>query len=438
MVFTKYFKEFSPISTVKRGTRVMSDTIEIPLNNVNEWLNKETIPIVEPLREEAKKLLEDIRSKLEDLLEACDKLLEDAEKEMAKGSRKTYRRAKALQKLAGKFSDLIEEVTIPEEINGKTLNQTSEQIEKTLKIIDKERMKWFRAIAPYFIMTRRRFDFSLKRADDSFRNFTDFLSDDYSKAEAAEGISSRVEELRNSVKELRKLEKSKEARKNQKELLEKKMEKSHETLQEIQSKGEVVELTQLNKRIEDLAESVKHELRHLQKPLLKFQTLVNNPGYSLVPEATAKLDEYLTSPFNALATEKKGYPLLTTILKKIDVALDNKKMKLKPSRMRKAKDQIANITSKTALLSLQKNCSEALNKKLELSTSGAISESRNERADVQEKLKELKTRKRLLEARDARFKKEHNEVRTRVEKQKKAIEKTVFDLSAKDIHLTLE
>ena len=438
MVLTKYFKEFSPISTVKRGSWIMSDTIEIPLKNVNEWLNKQTTPIVGPLREEAKKLLEDIQSKLEDLLEACDKLLEDAEKEIAKGSRKTYRRAKALQKLAGKFSDLIEEVIIPEEINGKTINQTSEQIEKALKTIGIERAKWFRAIAPYFIMTRRRFDFSLKRADDSFRNLTDFLSDDYNKAKIAESISSKVEELRNSVKDLKKLEKSKEARKHQKELLEKKMNKSHHTLQKIQSKDEVVELAQVKKRIEELTQSVKHELRHLQKPLLKFQTLVNNPGYSLMPEATTKLDEYLTNPFNALATEKQGYPLLKTILEKIDMALDNKKMKLKSSRMRKAKEQIANIISKTALLSLQKNCNEALNKKIELTTSGAISESRNERAEVLEKLKELETRKRLLEARDARFNKEHNETRTRVENQKKALEKTVFDLSGKDIHLILE
>ena len=434
----KYFKEFSPISTVKRGPLIMSDTIEIPLKNVKEWLNKQTTPIVEPLREEAKKLLEDIQSKLEDLLEASDKLLEDAEKEIAKGSRKTYRRAKALQKLAGKFSDLIEEVIIPEEINGKTINQTSEQIEKALKTIGIERAKWFRAIAPYFIMTRRRFDFSLKRADDSFRNLTDFLSDDYNKAEIAESISSKVEELRNSVKDLKKLEKSKEARKHQKELLEKKMNKSHHKLQKIQSKDEVVELAQVKKRIEELTQSVKHELRHLQKPLLKFQTLVNNPGYSLMPEATTKLDEYLTNPFNALATEKQGYPLLKTILEKIDMALDNKKMKLKSSRMRKAKEQIANIISKTALLSLQKNCHEALNKKTELTTSGAISESRNERAEVLEKLKELETRERLLEARDARFNKEHNETRTRVENQKKALEKTVFDLSGKDIHLILE
>ena len=415
----------------------MPDTIEIPLNDVNEWLNKETTPIVEPLRADAKKLLEDTRSKLEDLLEASDKLLEDAEKEMAKGSRKTYRRAKALHKLAGKFADLIEEVIIPEEISGETLNQASEHIGKILKTIGMERAKWFRAIAPYFIMTRRRFDFALKRADDSFKAFTDFLRDEYSRAEAAEEAPAKIEELRDYVAELSKLVEAKEARKEKKELLEQKMEKSHQTLQEIQTKDEVVELAQINKRIDELTEKVRHELRHLKKPLLKFQTLVNNPGYSLMPDATTKLDEYLTNPFNALATEKEGYPLLKSILQKIDMALDNKKMKLKPSRMRKAKDQIARIVNKAALSPLQKDCSEVLGKKRELVTSGAISETRDERADLQQSLKELQTRKRLLEARDARFKKEHNEAQKRVEKQKKAIEETLSDLTDKSVRLVL-
>jgi hypothetical protein len=42
----------------------MSDTLEIPLNAVKEWLEKETTSIVEPLRADAKKLLEDTQSKL--------------------------------------------------------------------------------------------------------------------------------------------------------------------------------------------------------------------------------------------------------------------------------------------------------------------------------------------------------------------------------------
>ena len=415
----------------------MPETLEIPLNALNEWLNKETTSIVEPLKAEAKKTLEDTQGKLEDLSEACDKLLDDAEKEMAKGNRKTYRRAKFLYKLAGTFSDLIEEVTIPEEINAKTLNETSEQIKKTLKTIGQERTKWFRAISPYFIISRRRFDVALKRADDSFRNFTDFLSDEYAKAERAEGVSSKVEKLRQSLSELNNAEKAKEERKQNKELLEKKIAQNQQKMQAIQSKGEVVELAQLNARIEELTETAKHELRHIQKPFLKFQTLVNSPGYSLFPEATNKLDEYLTNPFEALATEKEGFPLLRSILQKIDAALDNKKMKLKSSRLRKAKDQICSILNKAALVSLHKDCSEAFSKKMELSTSGIISASRDERAELQDRLKDLQRQKSLLDARDARFEKENKEARRKVDKQKRGLEKIVSDLSDKNVQIVI-
>jgi hypothetical protein len=416
----------------------MPESLEIPLSDLNEWLKQETTSIVEPLRADAKKLLEDTKGKLEDLLESCDKLLDDAEKEIAKGSRKTYRRAKFLHKLAGKFAALIEEVTIPEEISGKSLHQTSEQIEKTLKTIGKERTKWFRAISPYFIMSRRRFDFALKRADDSFRNLTDFLSEEYAKAETAESVSSRIEELRESLDELNQLEKAKEKRKRRREHVEKKIAQNQQKLQMIQTKDEVIELAQINEKIEELTYTVKHDLRHLQKPLLKFQTLVTSPGFSLLPEETKKLDEYLTNPFEALATEMEGYPLLRSILRKIDAALDNKKLKLKSSRMKKAKDQIDSILNKTALLSLQKNCSEAFSKKTELSTSGIISESRDERAGLQNRLKELQTQKSLLEARNARFEKKHEEARLRLDEQKRALEKIVSDLSVKNVQILLD
>ncbi|HDQ06785.1 MAG TPA: hypothetical protein ENN36_08735 [Candidatus Bathyarchaeota archaeon] len=416
----------------------MSDTLEIPLNALKEWLEKETTSIVEPLRSDAKKLLEDIRDKLGDLLESCNKLLDDAEKEIAKGSRKTYRRAKALQKLAGKFADLIEEITIPEEISATSLHQTCEQIGKTLKIIDKERTKWFRALSPYFIISRRRFDVSLKRADDSFRDLTEFVSEEYAEAAAAEGVSSKIEELRVSLDELKNFEKAKEKRKRKREFVEKKIAETHQKLQMIQTKDEVVKFAQINEEIKEVRGQVKRELRHLQKPFLKFQTLVSSPGYSLLPDEATKLDEYLADPFEALATEKEEYPILRRILQKIDAALDNKKMKLKSSRLRKAKDQIDNILNKTALTSLHQRCIEAFNKKRELATSGTISKTRDKRAELQNRLKELQTRSRLLEVRDARFEKKHEDAGMRVDEQKKALEKVASKLSGKSVQIVID
>ncbi len=416
----------------------MSDTLEIPLEDVKEWLEKETLSIVEPLKAEARKLLEDTQSMLSDLLEISEKLLDDAEKELAKGSRKTYRRAKFLQKISGNFANLIDGITIPDEISGESLHQLSKKMEKTLETISQERMKYFRVISPYFIMSRRRFDVALKRALDTSRNLQTFLSEDYAKAKSAERVVFRIEELRRSLTELNEAEKAKETRELRRELLEKKIAKNQQKLQAIQSKDEVVELTQLNARIKELEENVKHDLRHLQKPFLKFQTLVNSPGYSLSPDATKKLDEYLEDPFKALATETEGYPLLRNILQKIDDAMEKGKLKLKKSRLRKAKDQINNILNKTALLSLHQNCKEAHSKKSQLSTSSAISETRNERAVLQKNLKDLQRKKRLLESRDAALEKKNQETRARVEEQKKELERVILELTTKTVQIIVD
>ena len=416
----------------------MSETLEMQLNAVNEWLNKETTAIVKPLRADAKKILEDTQSKLEDLHSACDKLLDDAEKEMAKSSRKTYKRAKFLYKLAGTFYDLLEEVTIPDEINGNTLNETSDQIEKTLKTIGQEKTKWFRAISPYFIISRRRFDAAFKRAEDSLQNFTNFLGEEYAKAEGAENVPSKIDELRQSLATLYESKTSKETRKQEKELLETNITKNQQEIQAIQIKDEIVELAQLDLKINELTKIVKHELRHIQKSLLKFQTLVNNPGYNLSSEATSKLYEYLTNSFDALATEKEGYPLLRNILQMINLALDKKKMKLKPSRLRKAKSQIDNILNQASLGSLQKECNQAFNGKRELSMSGKISDYRDERTRLYDHLKALQQRKKLLLTRDTSFEKELKETHKRVEEQKKGLEKILSELSNKKFKILID
>ena len=416
----------------------MSETLEMQLNAVTEWLNKETTTIVKPLRADAKKILEDTQSKLEDLHSACDKLLDDAEKEMAKSSRKTYKRAKFLYKLAGTFYDLLEEITIPDEINGKTLNETSDQIEKTIKTIGQEKTKWFRAISPYFIRSRRRFDAAFKRVEDSLLNFTNFLREEYIKAESAENVPSSIEELRQSLVALSESKTFMETRKQKKELLETNITKNQQKIQAIQIKDEIVELAQLDAKINELTEMVKHELRHIQKSLLKFQTLVNNPGYNLSTEATTKLNEYLTNSFDALTTEKEGYPLLRNILQMIKIALDNKKMKLKPSRLRKAKAQIDSILSKASLASLQKECNKAFNEKHKLSKSGKISDFRDERTRLYDHLKDLQQRKNLLVTRDTSFEKEHKEAHKRVEEQKKGLEKILSELSNKKFKILID
>jgi hypothetical protein len=416
----------------------MSDTLKIPLKDVKDWLENETTHLVEPIRAEAKEHLEDVQDKLADLSEASEKLLDDAEKELAKGSRKTYRRAKFLQKISEEFLNLIEELTFPDEISGENLHKVSDEIEKTLETISQERMKYFRAISPYFIMSRRRFDVALKRAVDSSHDLQTFVSEEYTTAESAEGVVTQIEELHQSLLELNEIEKTRKTRKLKKENLEEKIAENLQKLQTIKSKDEVVELVQLKARIKELEENVKRDLRHLEKPFLKFQTLVSSPGYSLSPEAKNKLDEYLRNPFTALATEREGYPLLRSILQNIEDAIEMNKLKLKKSRLRKAKEQIDNILNKTALISLHQSCKEAFSKKTQLSTSSAISETRNERAVIQKNLKHLQRKKQILEKRDSALEKKNQQIRARVEEKKKELKDVVVELVNKEVQIILD
>jgi hypothetical protein len=416
----------------------MPEFLEIPLSAVNEWLIDETISIIEPIREEAQKILQDIKEKLEELSEASEKLLDDAEKEMAKGSRKTYRRSKLLSKLAGIFSDLIDKINLPKEITGKNLNETSEQFEKTINKIGQEKAKWFRAISPYFILSRRRFEVSFKRAEDSLETFNNFLAEDYAKAQNVENIPIKIDNLRQYLRQLENSEKAQKMRTKKKKRIETTIKKIEQKLQKFQTKEEVIELTQINSKIEELTKKVNHEFRHIRKPLLKFQTLVNNPGYSLLPDKKAKLDEYLENPFNALATEKEGHPLLNNILQKIEKALETKKMKLKSSRLRKAKNQINHIVNNATLLSLQKDSSETFNKKNELSKSGVISNTKNQKEKLQDQLKELQRRKKILVKRDSRFDKQLKDVQKIVEEQKRSLEDNISEISGKKILILIK
>ena len=173
----------------------MSETLEIPLEDIREWLEQETIPIVEPLKAEGKRLLDEVKAKLDDVVETSDKLLDDAEKEIAKGSRKKYRRSKIMYKLARNISEMIDEITIPDEISRESLHTLCEEMEKTLAKVGRERWKWFPVISPYFIIDRRRFDVALKRAMDLLQELRSFSSDKYAKAKTVENAFSIIDKL---------------------------------------------------------------------------------------------------------------------------------------------------------------------------------------------------------------------------------------------------
>ena len=415
----------------------MVEALEIRLEDVKEWLEQETISIVEPLRGEGRRLLDDAKGKIDDVLETSEKLLDDAEKEIAKGSRKTYRRAKVMSRLARNISDIIDEIIIPDKISQESLQTFCEELEKSLGKISRERAKWFPVISPFFIIDRRRFDVALKRSLDSLQELRSFSSVEYEKAKAVEDAFYVVDKLHQSLAEWGELEARRKKMELGKGVLEKKITENQRKITTIRSQSEIVELVQVDEKVEELRREVKHSLRHLQKPFLKFQSLVQSPSYSLFLDETKKLDEYLTDPFEAFATEEEEYPMLKKIIRKVDDAIVQKKLKLKRSRLRKAKDQIDNILDRNALLSLHQNCKEIFLKKQRLSTSGTIAKSRDELAQVQKNLKTLQKRRELLGSRDAILEGRIKETFGKIEDQKSDLEKIILELTNKKVQVLL-
>jgi len=250
-----------------------------------------------------------------------------------------------------------------------------------------------------------------------------------------EDTFSIIDRLHQSLGELDEVERHKKKTELRKEVLETRITENQQKITAIQGQNEIVELAQINEKVEELKKEVKRSLRHLQKPFLKFQSLVQSPSYNLFLDETKKLDEYLNNPFNALATEEEGYPMLKRILQKMDDAIAQGKLKLKKSRLRKAKDQIDNILHKNPLLSLHQSCKEALSKKQQLSTSGIITKSRNELTQLQKNLRDWKKRKELLDSRGAVLERQTKEALEKVEDQKKELEKIVLQLVDKKVQV---
>lgn len=415
----------------------MPETIEFSLKDLKNWLVEETASLIEPIRAEGMTLLNDTRDKLEGVADSCEKLLEDSEKENLKGHPKTYRRARTAYKFARDVLEAIDELDIPDSVTYEGLQMLCGDLEKTFAAIGRERAKRFRRISPYFILDRRRFDGALKNAVESFKELRDFSLHGYKRAKAVEDSFIMIDKLDNSLNKLDKANKQKREVESKIKVVQKKVDETERRIASIKSKDEVSELAQIKIEIEELEKALKRDLRYLQKPFLKFQKLIQGPEYRLPPKETKKLDQYVQHPFEALATEKKGYPQLRKILLEMVDAMVKGKLRLKRSRLRKAQEQINEILNKNSLAPLHEDCSKTFSKRQRLLTSKAIAISKRGRESLERRLHRLKKRKKLADSRmtvlNRRYKAELEDIKS----QKMALENAVLEIANKSIRVML-
>ncbi|MCS7124458.1 MAG: hypothetical protein NZ932_03470 [Candidatus Bathyarchaeota archaeon] len=416
----------------------MSARLEIPLSELKDWLGSQISPAFTPVQVRAEKLLKEMREAHENLIEACKLLIENSRKEIEKHNPRTFKRAQALNKLAKLFLERLQPLKVPEKPSFKDVEEFISAAQKAYAVTDVDVKNWFPRISPFFIMDRGRFLRVFEGAEASLKELGGFLAKEYGKAKTLEETFQLVEEIGRLKNQLASLENECRRIEGEKAKLEEELDQTKRRRAELESGGEIAELASINETIECLRREISHSLRHLQKPLVKLQSIaVHGSGSGLTPEETRKLNEYLADPFEALATESTGYPLLRQILQKTARLMSEGKLKLKEDKERKARQSITEIVDKTSLTSLHHRCVGAKTRKTQLSTSSTITEAKAEILRLREHADNLQKKLERLESETASIKKKVQETVKQIESAKSRVEKNILDFSGREITLII-
>jgi len=413
----------------------LSQPTQIMLTDLKNWINKETTPIIEPLKNKGTNLLKEIQERLNDTIQSSEKIFENSDREMQKSNPKTYRFARNANKFARSLSETLKAVKVPEKVNYESLQTLGNDLEKKLTASLQQRAEAYPYITPYFIFDRRRLDITLKRLADINQELRNFLTTKYAKAKMVEDTSEARDKLLQTINQAEETQKQRQQMEQREKSLQQELMKTQQKITNVQSKAELTELMRAEDRIRELRENVKHSLRYLQKPFFKLQSLARSGNITVPIDEAKKLGDYLSDPFEALATEEEGHLMLKNILRKLDEAITQDKLKLKSTRLRKAQEQIDSVLNKGSLNTLHKSCIEARSQKNQLLTSGVAAAFQNELVGLQEELSQLQKENEFTSSRVKTLEAEHRKLLERIENEKKELEKTVFQLTGKNIQV---
>ena len=365
---------------------------------VKPWLEKQTNAILSPVHEEAKELKDNMNLALQDVTEVSKMLFENSTKEIDRRNMKVYNRARALNKLARLFLDRLKKLYTPEVISYDNSNRYVQEIQKIFLVMDIDIKNWFPRISPFFIMDRRKFLTTYERAKIAHNSLNDFLTKEYIKTKTLEEALSQLNEVETAQKQLEIIGQEKEQIKNERLPVEKEICELEQKIDELRTKGPIDKLNMVNAEIDALSNELKQSLRHMQKPFIKMQALATSGGGAgVTPDELKTINQYLDKPFEALAAEPDGYPILKEVLEKLQSLLVEDKLKLKQDKARKAEQSINEILKQNSLEKLQVRSKEMAQTRDQLMVSTKMDEIKQSLNTFQEQVDLLKARKTSIE-----------------------------------------
>lgn len=401
------------------------------------WLERETGSLFNPIHTKAKRQVEEMGKSINNLAETSKMLLDNSGKEIDKRNMKTYKRARALNKLAKLWTDRIRQLNTPEKVTYENFSTLVQETQKAFTLIDMDIRVYFPRISPFFILDRRKFQAVFEKAKLVQRDLENFQTKEYVKTKTLEETYQLIDELSTLERQLAELSTAKLRVENEISTIQKTIAETANKIVDLKTMGEIGQLSQTGNEIETLAAEVKHRLQYLQKPFIKLQALATHgSGSGLTPEEYTKLAQYLENPFEALSTEETGYPLLKQILEKLRRNIVEDKLKLKTEKVRKAEQAINNIINSDSLATLHRQCKDAMTRKTQLSKSEEVAATQKDLTKLCEHSENLTRRRGVLETEEITTSRNCQEIAEKIRNVKKEIEKNVLSFMDKKITIT--
>jgi hypothetical protein len=405
-------------------------------SEIKGWLENETNSTLTPVHAQAQKLCDETRMALQGVTDASKMLLDNSAKEIEKRNMRIYNRARALNKLAHLFLDRLKKISVPDKVSYDSVNKFVQETQKVFTVTEIDIKNWFPRISPFFIMDRRKFLMVYEKAKLTLAALNDFLTKDYVKTKTLEDTFQLINELHVLEKQLSEVAAQREDLKNERLPIEKEIAKLEQKAAELKSKGPIDQLHLVEAEAEALNNELKHALRHLQKPFIKMQALaLQGGGAGLTPDELQKLNQYLEKPFEALATEEAGCPLLKQILQKLARLMDEDKLRLKADKARKAEQTLSDILTREVLAGIYTRCVDVAAREKQLLTSPMLDEIKHSLSLLHEQTEQLKARKLGAEAHEAIKEHEYNAIIDKIRNHKNAIEKNVYASIGKKVQI---
>jgi hypothetical protein len=405
----------------------LSETLKFSSKEAKSWLERETGSIFVPVHAKAQKLVDEMRRTFDNLSEVSKMLMDNSAKEIEKRNMKTYRRARALNKLARLFYERMRLLKVPDKVSYDSFNKLFLETQKAFVATDVDIRNWFPRISPFFILDRRRFLTVFEKAKESVKELQNFLTKEYIKTKTLEETFQLIDKLLDLEQQSAGLKERLTRTEESRASVEREIAEAHQRMAEIKSGGSIGQLHQAGTEIDSLTVDVKHALQHLQKPFIKLQSLATHgEGSGLTPEELSKLSRYLENPFEAFSTEDSGHPLLRQILLKLDRAISEGKLKLKPEKIRKAEQTIDNIVNRNSLTSLHQKSRDAMARRTQLSTSEEVSLMQQNLSRIQAHIDDLTRKKGVIETEEVSIRRVHEETAEKIRNHKTQIEKNIF------------